>query len=204
MATVNIKAENREGTGKGAARRVRRGGVVPAVVYRAGEAAAPISIDPKELELQFRRTNNPNTLVVLNVGGRDRTCLVRDVQRHPVSGDIRHVDFYEVTPDQKVVVTVPIEPVGRAEGTRKGGKLRVIQRLLDVRCRPGDIPANVPIDVTALDVGQFIRASQVQPPANTELVFDADFNVLSVLGKREKEGGPPAGKPEEKGKKGKG
>ncbi|MEL6345141.1 MAG: 50S ribosomal protein L25 [Myxococcota bacterium] len=185
MAAVNLKANRREESGKGSARKIRREGMIPAVIYRAGTEATSIAIDPHDLELQFKRSGNPNALVGIDLdGGRDFTCLVREVQRHPVSGVIRHVDFYEVDNNEKIRVSVPVEPVGRAAGTRLGGRLRVIRRTLDVRCLPNDIPATVQIDVTPLNVGEFIRASQVTAPEKTELILEADFNVISVIGKK--------------------
>ena len=189
MATINLKAESRESTGKGAARKIRATGSIPSVVYRGGESATSVSINPKELELQFQRSGNPNTLVELELADGARTCLVQKVQRHPVSGEILHVDFYEVVPDQQVQVNVPVETEGRAAGVRAGGKLQLIQRELTVRCRPGDIPATVKVDVTNLEIGKFIRASQVPAPANTELVITTDANVVTVIGKRGGAGG---------------
>ncbi len=183
MATVSLKATSRSQTGKGVARKLRRSGVIPAVVYRAGEPATSVSVNPNELEVSFRRTNNPNTLVSVDIEGDSRLCLVKDVQRHPVSGQIQHLDFYEVTDDQFITVTVPIKAVGKAAGIQMGGKLQVIRRKLDVRSKPADIPAFVEVDVTELNIGEFIRASAISAPANTELVLPQDFNVITVVGK---------------------
>jgi large subunit ribosomal protein L25 len=184
MATISLKATSRTDSGKGYARKIRREGNIPAVVYRAGESAASVVIDPAEITLKFNRTGNRNTLVSLDLDSGARLCLVREVQRHPVTGSLRHIDFYEVEDDQYITVSVPIEPVGTAKGIKLGGKLRVIRRDLDVRCKPADIPATVQIDVTELLVNEFIRVSQVSAPENTELVYGGDFNVLTVVGKR--------------------
>lgn len=184
MATVNMTAESRADTGKGAARKIRQGGLIPAVIYRDGAEPTLITIDAKELELQFQRSGNPNTLVNITVGDDSWLCLVREVQRHPVSATIRHVDFYEVRDDEAITISVPVEPVGRAEGTRAGGSLQLMRRRMDVSCKPGDIPATIQVDVTPLGIGQFIRASQIPAPENTELLFTSDFNVVSVIGKR--------------------
>lgn len=184
MATVNMTAESRPNTGKGAARKIRKNGLIPAVIYREGNTPTHITIDAGSLELQFQRIGNPNTLVQITVGDQSWTCLVREVQRHPVSQKIRHMDFYEVRSDDNVTVSVPVEPVGRAEGTRMGGKLRIIARRLTVVCKPGDIPATVPVDVTPLNIGQFIRASKVPAPENTQILVEQDFNVATVVGKR--------------------
>lgn len=183
MATVNMTAESRTGTGKGVARKIRKSGLIPAVIYRGGNTPTHITIDAVSLEMQFQRIGNPNTLIQIEVDGTTSTCLAREVQRHPVSDAIRHMDFYEVRPDDLVTVTVPIEAVGRAEGTRMGGTLRVMARRMTVICKPADIPATVPVDVEPLQIGEFIRASKVPAPANTKLVFEQDFNVVTVNGK---------------------
>lgn len=184
MATVNMNAEIRTATGKGAARKIRRNGLIPAVIYRDGKTPSQITIDANDLELKFQRIGDPNTLVNIGAGGQNWLCLAREVQRHPVTQTIRHIDFYEVKDDEEVTVSVPVQAVGRAEGTRMGGSLRVIARRLTVVCKPGDIPSTVPVDVTPLGIGQFIRASKVPAPENTRIVVEQDFNVVTVVGKR--------------------
>lgn len=193
MATVSLAAHIRTDSGKGAARKARAAGRLPAVVYRDGLPATSISLDPEALELAFQKTNDRNTLVVLEIDGGDkRTCLVREAQRHPVSRVLEHVDFYEVGDDQKVTVTVRLNPVGTAVGTKLGGRMQLMRRSMEVRCKPGDIPNTVDVDVTNLGVNEFIRASAVVPPPGCELVFARDFNVACVIGKRAEVAGKPA------------
>ena len=185
MATVSLDAQPRTTTGKGAARKTRARGQLPAVVYRGGDAATPITIDPEAFELAFAKSGDRNMLVSLAFDGGDaRTCLVREAQRHPVSRTLEHVDFYEVAADQLVTVPVRVRPVGIAAGTKLGGKLQMICRTLDVRCKPADIPEFVDIDVVSLEVGEFLRASKVRPPKGGELVFTTDFNVVTLIGKK--------------------
>lgn len=185
MATVSLDANLRTATGKGAARKARAAGALPAVVYRAGDSATHITIDPEALELAFQKSGDRNTLVELDItGDRKRTCLVKHAQRHPVDRHLEHVDFYEVEADQQVTVPVRVNPIGTARGLKLGGKLQVIRRTLDVRAKPADIPASVDIDVTKMLVGDFVRVSAVKAPANTELVYANDFNVVAIVGKR--------------------
>jgi len=184
MATISLKATTRTDSGKGVARKIRREGNIPAVVYRGGDNATSVVIDPAEITLKFNRTGNRNTLVNLDLESGSRLCLVREVQRHPVSGNLRHIDFYEVTDDQLITVSVPVEAVGTAKGIKLGGKLQLMRRDLNVRCKPADIPSTVKVEVSELDVGEFVRVSQVTAPENTELIFGGDFNVITVVGKR--------------------
>lgn len=192
MATMSLAAERRTSTGKGAARKLRRTGRIPAVVYREGGPATAVAIDPHDLEQVFRKTMNPNTLVELTFDGGTHTCLVREAQRHPVSQALLHVDFYEVAPDDDLRIAVPVRTVGRAVGTRLGGQLRVIRRFLDLTCKPAHIPPSVDIDVTSLGVGQFIRVSQVEAPPGTKLIYRSDYNVVTVMSKRMAQAGPAA------------
>ena len=97
---------------------------------------------------------------------------------------LRHIDFYEVKDDQYITVSVPVETTGTAKGTKLGGKLRVVRRDLDVRCKPADIPATVKVDVTELVIGQFIRVAEIPAPENTEIIYGGNFNVVTVVGKR--------------------
>ena len=184
MANVSLNATSRTETGKGAARKIRAQGLLPAVIYRAGQPATSVSLDPNELETAFRRSGNRNTLVTLGVEGKSFTCLVKVTQRDPVTANLIHVDFYEVDDNEEVTVRVPVNPTGRAAGVTAGGKLRLIRRDLDVRCKPGSIPATVDVDVTTLQVGDFIRVSAVPAPEGTEIVAPNDFNILTVVGKR--------------------
>ena len=94
------------------------------------------------------------------------------------------MDFYEVDPDVLVTVRVRVRPVGTAIGIKLGGKLQIIRRTMDVRCKPADIPDFVDLDVTELSVNDMLRASQVAAPTNCELIFPADFNVVTVVGKK--------------------
>ena len=183
MQVIKLAIEPRTETGKGAARKLRRGGRCPAVLYRDGNQPVMFSFDPEEFEFVLRREGNRNTLFQLDLDGGSRVCLIKDFQRHPVSRRFRHVDFYEVLADVEVVVKVRVEPVGRAAGTKLGGQLNVLRRTLDIRCLPAHIPANIPHDVTLLEVDDFVRVSEIAVPENATILFESDFNVLTVLGK---------------------
>jgi large subunit ribosomal protein L25 len=187
MSTVTMNAAIRTKTGKGAARKIRDGGLVPAIVYRAGNEPSLVNIDPKILTVLFEKTQNPNTLVKLEIdSGQEATCLVKEVQRHPVSGEIRHVDFYQVSDEEDIVVKVPVRTVGRAIGTTLGGVLRIIRRELEVSCKPQFIPDAIEVDVTNLDIGKFITVNEITNLKGTVILFDDKgiFNVVTVIKRR--------------------
>lgn len=186
MSTITLDANIRINTGKGAARKIRSTGSVPASIYRAGNEPTLITLNPRELTLAFERSGNPNNLVDLNVNENNFLCLVKEVQRHPASGVIRHVDFYQVDEKEEITVSVPVSIVGRSVGVAIGGSLRLIRRELDVKSKPQDIPAIIEVDITDLDVGEFIKVDAVISPENTIIVFDesAVFNVATVIKSR--------------------
>ena len=185
MATVNLDATIRNGTGKGVARKIRRTGLIPATIYAGGAEPTLITINPLELTLAFQRTGDPNTLVdIKSDDGTEKSCLVKEVQRHPVSGAIRHVDFYNVDSNKEIVVHVPVRTTGRAVGIQMGGTLRLIVRTLAVRCLPANIPSAIEIDVTNLDIAGFIRVSDIPQSDTYTFVFKTDFNVATVVKKR--------------------
>jgi large subunit ribosomal protein L25 len=186
MSTIELSVASRDKTGKGVARKLRSAGVVPAVIYRGGETPTMISINPSALTLAFERSGNPNNLVKLDVDGQPFTCLVREVQRHPVTGVIRHVDFYEVKEDETLTVDVPVKMVGKAAGVAMGGALRLIRRELKVRCLPGNIPSVIEADVTPLEIGKFLKVNQIPNPEGVEILFDDKgiFNIATVIKRR--------------------
>jgi large subunit ribosomal protein L25 len=199
METYPLNAVVRVGTGKGVARKARASGRTPGVVYSSNGAIAAVDFDVADLAAAFRKSNDPNTLFDVSVGADKHLCLVREVQRHPVSRDVLHLDLYAVSADQLVVAEVAVNPVGRAAGTRSGGTMRLLARSMKMRVPAGSIPKTVDVDVTPLEVGQFLKASQVPAPAGAKFLFKQDFNVIAVEGKRAKEEAAPAAA-EKKGK----
>jgi len=183
MESFNISAEPRVSTGKGGNHKLRKAGATPGVVYRAGEVGTAIAFNNASLSAIFRKTNNPNTLVTVSVAGSDHLCLVREIQRHPVSRVVEHVDFLEVKKGENVAVTVPVVSTGRAAGVRAGGQLRLLARSVDLECDALSVPSSIEVDVTNLEIGKFVKASQLPLPAGARIVYAQDFNVLTVAGK---------------------
>ncbi|MBA2321615.1 MAG: 50S ribosomal protein L25, partial [Deltaproteobacteria bacterium] len=170
--------------GKSHARKLRMAGQVPAVIYGGGGEATRVAFQPKQLIDLFDATKNRNTVLTLDVGGERIPVLVGEVQRHPLDRSLVHVDFIRLSKDRPVTVMIPVNPVGRPMGAVAGGRLRVIRRELKARCRYDRIPERFDLDVSAMDIGDFYKASAVQPGDGVEVLFDQDFNVLSVEGKK--------------------
>jgi len=184
MDAKTVQAEIREDLGKGAARKIRAAGRVPAVIYRAGEEAAHCTVDPNELQLMFRRSGNPNQLVSFEINGQTHTCLVKNAQKHPVSRELLHIDFYEVNVNEEVAVEVLVRIEGKAAGETFGGRVAFLRRTLRIAAKPGDIPEKFVINVDDLQVGQFVRAGDVDLPKGVSLAIDAGTNLVTCMGKK--------------------
>ena len=184
MDAISLQADARTDFGKGAARKLRRTGRIPALVYRGGDQPTHITLDPKELKLIFQRSGNPNTVLAIEVDGATHNCLLTATQKHPLSRDLLHADFYAVVEGQEVTVNVPVFPVGKAAGAVVGGIVQYIRRTVPVTCLPKDIPALIEIDVTAMELNDFIKVSQVVIPDACRIDFKHDYNVLSCKGRK--------------------
>ena len=184
MATVRINATPRTKFGKSATRKLRFAGQMPGIVYRAGEPATHISLDPHTLEQAFRKTQDRNTLVEISVDGDTKTCLVREAQRDPVNQALRHIDFYELDMTVDVEVEVPVKTEGIAPGIEIGGVLRLIRRSLTVRSKPTAIPEAIMVDISGLEIDDYVKVSAVSAPDGAEILAESDFNVLAVVGRR--------------------
>lgn len=182
---TSLEAEVRvDQIGKGVARKLRKSGRVPAVVYGKASEPTSVSVEPKALADIFMETGNRNTVIQLSVDGKVIPCLVKEVQRHPLSQDMLHVDFYSVPESDTIQVMVPVRGVGRAKGMTIGGRLRLIRREVRIECNYKDIPESVDYDISPMEIGDMVKASELSIPKGCALVADHDFNVLTVYGKR--------------------
>ncbi|MBN2799838.1 MAG: 50S ribosomal protein L25 [Deltaproteobacteria bacterium] len=182
---TSLNAELRQDNfGKEGARKLRASGGLPGVVYGPESSPISITVDPHELDTIFRHSQNRNTVVELQVGDETIPCLVREVQRHPVTRAYKHVDFYRLSLARPVTVMVPVVSVGKSLGASIGGRVRIIRREMKVRCPYTMIPATVPVDVTKMNIGDMVKASEIPAPEGTELLFETDFNVVTIYGKK--------------------
>ena len=191
-----ISARKRETSGSAEARRLRRSGSVPAVIYgHSGEAQA-LAVDGKTLE---RLLDHGEHVVRLAVDGesKPRQALFREVQIHPTTSRVLHVDFAEIALDERVDVSVPVKLRGTARGTTEGGVLDLRSRELRISCPASDIPESLRLDVTELGLGQMLHAREMALPGGVALSDDqdADAVVVAVMAPREEEPEPEAAAP---------
>jgi large subunit ribosomal protein L25 len=183
MSETALVVEAREAIGKGANRKLRAAGRAPAVLYGRARDSLPLTIDPRALD-KILRTSGANTLLDLTVEGhaelKESVALVRELQRHPLRGDILHVDFYEVDLERAVTVDVPVHVVGKARGLDFGGILEHTLREVSLECLPRSIPETIEVDISAMEVGDVIHVRELVLPEGVSLVTDGDLGVVHI------------------------
>lgn len=163
---------------------MRATGRVPAVIY--GRQAKPqnLEVSAKEIGDLIHHSVSENLLVDLSVENdarAKRLALVQEIQHHPLEGDVLHVDFHEVTEDEKVVILVPLETVGEAAGVKNsGGVLEHVVFKMKVRALPRDLPEQMVVDVSHLELGKSIHLGEIKAPPGVEILGDKDIAVISV------------------------
>ena len=188
---TTLNAELRSERGKNLARRLRRGGRIPGVVY--GEAggsdesgAVAVSVEPEEVSRVLHSEAGANTLIGLTVGDGDSSkVLIKDYQVDPISHRLLHVDFYRVAMDKVITVTVRIELTGEAEGVKvQGGLIDFVQREVAVACLPSEIPENIEVDVSSLRIGQGVRLRDLLEGAAWQPMSDPETLIVHVIAPR--------------------
>lgn len=180
----NVNVSVRHDRGKGAARSLRREGKIPGVLYGAGGESVSLALDPHELSKATDPERSWNTMFTLTVkeeGKNDRAqaCVVADVQMHPIRREVTHIDFMRVNPEEEVTRKIPVRYEGRSVGVVKGGKLKTFRRMVRVSAKPGEIPVELVVDVSGVDVGESLRMKDV-PPTKGSLVEEADARLCFV------------------------
>ena len=180
---VTFAAERRQPRGKGGAREARRAGRVPAIIYGRDQEPMAISVDLVALDKQLHTHGFFARVFEIDVEGRKLRALVRECQRDPVIGRPLHVDFLSVSAATMVDVDVDglFENEDKSPGIRNGGVLNVVLHQIPLRCQADQIPDNVRIDLSGLDIGDVIHLNEVALPAGTEAsAADAEATVASI------------------------
>ena len=189
-----LEATPRDTFGKNEARRTRRGGQVPAVLYGDGKDATPISVAPKALMKILHSESGQNTLISLKLPGTGATrVLVRDFQIDPVTHQVLHADFYRVAMDRLIQVTIPVLVHGEPKGVKQqGGILEFIRREIVIECLPGDIPEHVDIDVSELMLHQGVRVRDVATDPKWKSLTEGEAMLVHVIMPKAEEEPAPA------------
>ena len=181
MATAQLSAKPRNGTGKGAARTLRSAGEIPAVIYGHAREPLSLSIPTREFEKLLEKVSAESTVIELTLASGVSRTLIREIQRHPFKKQILHIDFQELVAGEKVSVNVPIVLTGTPEGVRvSGGILSQVMSELTILVDPVNIPRRIEADVTNVAIGHSLHVSDLTIPEGIEVLDDADSTVAVV------------------------
>lgn len=181
---ATLEAVRRERFGKNESGRLRREGMIPAVLYGESRKTESIAVDPKALLRILRSASGANTLISLKLAGAsdDTRVLVKEYQFHPVDHDLLHADFYTIAMDKVLRVTVPVHLTGEARGVKvDGGVVDFVHRDIVIECLPADIPGHITVDVTDLGLHDGIRVRDLDTGGKWKPVSDADMLIVHVV-----------------------
>lgn len=182
LETLEIQVNARERGTKRQARRLRREGKIPAILY--GPKVEPIALELNKKDFFTRVAGLEGSHLVrfksVSTTLTDKVALVKEMQYHPISGDVMHADFYEVDLTATIEVSVPLHFVGKAAGVVRGGILQPIVREIQVECLPLDIPEFFNVDVSALDIGDSVHIEELRMPEGVTAVYDSNFALVTV------------------------
>jgi len=199
LETLEIQVQTREVGKKRQARRMRRDGKIPGVLYGPKTSPVPLELNKKEFSNRVAGLEGSH-LVRLQSGSTalaDKVALVKEIQYHPITGEVIHTDLYEVDLTAKIQVRVPLHFVGKAAGVVRGGILQPIVREVEVECLPLDIPEFFNVEVSALDIGDSIHIEELPMPEGVTVVSESNLALVAVVPPTVEEAPTPAAAPVE-------
>src|SRR5258705_3979198 len=186
MAEMVVNAKTRDERGKNAARRLRREGMIPGLVYGGKGDNVAVAVDPKALQKVLRSEAGRNAILKLDIAGKSANAILKSWQVDPIKETFLHADFYRIAMDVAIRVTVPVAVKGEARGVKvDGGILELIMRDVEVECLPGDIPEHIDIDVSDLGLNGALRVSDLPVPAKVKILEAPDQVVVHVVSVKE-------------------
>jgi large subunit ribosomal protein L25 len=186
VEVVEAQARPDESRGKNEARRLRRDGRIPGVLYGAKKNTLAVSLDPKQITRILHSESGHNTIFDLQVGSEKAKVMIVDWQHDPMHGKLLHIDLKRIAMDEKIRVQVPVHLVGEAEGVKtQGGILDQVLREVEVECLPGDIPSHIDADVTALVFGTVLRVADLPHAGKLKFITDESQAVAHITSVKE-------------------
>ena len=190
MEQLELKATFRDQRGKGAAKRLRREGVIPGIFYGPDTQPVPLTLNPKDLEKAMATEYGSRVLLKLTIEGYDkkkRNAMVKEIQIDPVTYRWIHADLYSIDLKREVEVEVPIKLTGTSPGVKMGGIMEQIRRELTIKALPKNIPSVIEIDISSLGLGDSIHVDDISPE-NYTIVADSNFTIVTVASPEAGEG----------------
>ena len=181
----NLIADIREDSGKGASRRLRRTGKVPAILYGAGKAPTPVTFDNNQLIKKMEQEAFFSSVLTVKVGSKSQQAILKDVQTHPAKRMVLHLDLQLIVADEKIRMTVPVHFMNEdaAPGVKEGGSISHMMTEVEVTCFPADLPEYLELDIGELELDQLRRLSDIPLPSGVEipeLALENDRDVVSI------------------------
>ena len=187
MEEPKLRAKIRDKMGKGYARKLRKRGSLPAILYgRHLRESIPLEIEMEELR-QFLSLHPAarEKVFTLNLidekANEKREVIIKSFQRDPVKRELQHIDFYEITRGEKITTIVPLSFVGKAQGVKKGGIVEYLQREVEIECFPRDIPTTIEVDLTPLDIGDSLSVKDLKVPSKVKILTYPEERIVSIV-----------------------
>lgn len=203
MERVDLETQLREEKGKQLVKRLRLQGSIPAVVYKGGGDNLILKLSQKDFTRVIGTKAGTNVIINLKISGKskkDKTVMIKEIQRNPVKGDIIHIDFNEVSLTETSKFKVKLEPKGEASGVKEGGTLERIIWEIDIECLPTQIPEKLEVDISALQIGDSVFVKDIRPVEGVKILQDPSMIAMSVkppFVEKAAEAAPVEGAPEE-------
>jgi large subunit ribosomal protein L25 len=179
--SFKIKAEKREIFGKNASRRLRREGMIPAILYGADAVNVPLTLKKQDVFMILRSDTGENTVFQVSFDSERRDVMIKELQRDPVTDEILHADFVHIAMDKAIRISVPVVSVGEAVGVKtEGGFVDFITREVEIECFPKDIPEHIEVDISGLHLRQSFKAGDIALPEGVELVTPSDTILVLI------------------------
>ena len=179
MEKIVVVADKRNESGKGSARTLRRAGIIPAIVYSEGNST-PIQINTKEMTRLLMSGSAEHALITVALDGSDHPVIIKDFQMDPVSDELLHIDFKEVSLKEKLTVTVALSIVKEPIGVKMGGVMQKVTREIEVECLPTNIPDTIEIDAEHIEIGGSLHVSDLAVADGIKILTDPKSVILSV------------------------
>jgi large subunit ribosomal protein L25 len=183
MPTTVIEAQKRIPGGKNVNKRLRKSGIIPAVMYGPGKEPIAISVDPHFIQSILHSETGRNSIFSVSLDGSEQNnAMVKDYQLDPVKGLLTHVDFIQIAMDQELILEVNVEIIGEAEGVKiGGGVMDFVTRSIEVECLPKDIPESIKVDVSKLQINDYIRVKNLEVDPVVKILSEPEIVIVTII-----------------------
>ncbi len=184
MEKLILKASSRAETGKNVCKQMRKAGLIPGIIYKGGEKGFPITLDSKELWKSLHTDAGEHAVVTLNIAkGTDnisKTVIAKEVQHDPLTDKIVHIDFLEISLMEVIKVKIPVHVKGESPGVAEGGVVNQVLWEIEIECKAKDIPENIEVNISELNIGDAIHLKDVSLPAGVQALDDPEQLLVGV------------------------